>query len=85
MKVYRVKFSTDAKKGIKRLPEKIRDRVLVTIQELEMNPRPHNVKKLVGSKSWRVRVGDYRIVYEIHEREIFVMVIRVAHRKDVYR
>ena len=85
MKVYSVRFSSDAKKGLGRLPGKMQKRVLAAALALETNPRPHNVKKLVGRGYWRIRVGDYRLVYEIHEQEVLVMVIRVAHRKDVYR
>ncbi|MBP9667764.1 type II toxin-antitoxin system RelE/ParE family toxin [Candidatus Saccharibacteria bacterium] len=85
MKVYKIQFSSDAKKCITRLPKKAQDRIVAAAVALELNPRPHNVKKLVGQQLWRIRVGDYRIVYEIHDKEIFIMVVRVAHRKDAYR
>ena len=52
---------------------------------LELEPRPAGCRKLTGESRYRVRVGDYCIVYEVRDRELLVLVLRVAHRRDVYR
>jgi mRNA interferase RelE/StbE len=53
---------------------------------LIQNPRPPGVLKMSGADNlWRIRIGDYRVVYEIHDERLIVLVLRVAHRKDVYR
>lgn len=61
-------------------------RVVDAIDALTANPRPPGCVKLAGDESvWRVRVGSYRILYEIHEGRLVVLVIRIAHRREVYR
>jgi mRNA interferase RelE/StbE len=56
------------------------------MEELRTNPRPPGVVKLAGDDNlWRIRIGDYRVVYEIHDNRLIVLVLRVAHRKDVSR
>lgn len=63
-----------------------RERILRALIELETHPRPPGAKKLAGREDlWRIRVGDYRIVYEIHDRILLVLVVRVAHRHEAYR
>jgi mRNA interferase RelE/StbE len=52
---------------------------------LETNPRPADVKKLKGRDAWRIRVGDYRVIYEIHGRVLQILVITVGHRREIYR
>jgi mRNA interferase RelE/StbE len=67
------------------LPDEIVRRILARLTALESNPRPPDVKKLKGRNGWRIRVGDYRVIYEIHDRELQIMVITVGHRREVYR
>jgi mRNA interferase RelE/StbE len=58
----------------------------VAVLELSNEPFPHGVKKLIGSEfSYRIRVGDYRVVYEVFEKRLIVEIVRVRHRKDIYR
>ena len=61
------------------------ERVKNAIQALADDPRPSGCRKLVGREGWRIRVGDYRVVYEIGDRERVVTVLHIGHRKDVYR
>jgi mRNA interferase RelE/StbE len=64
----------------------LKRRVVDAIDALTANPRPPGCVKLAGDESvWRVRVGSYRILYEIHEGRLVVLVIRIAHRREVYR
>ena len=82
---YRVELTTAAAKQIKKLPGRDRERVLDAIEDLADEPRPHGAKKLVGEKTaWRLRVGDYRVIYDVHDKQLLVTVVRAAHRRDVY-
>ena len=84
--MYRVLLERSAEKDLGRLSSEIHDRVIVAIQSLATNPRPPSCWKLTGSKNdWRIRVGDYRIVYEIADEIRIVRVSRVRHRREVYR
>ncbi len=61
-------------------------RVVAAIRELADNPYPQGVKKLAGfDRTFRIRVGDYRVLYDIYENRLVIEIIRIRHRKDVYR
>jgi mRNA interferase RelE/StbE len=84
--MYRVLLERAAEKDLSRLPAETHDRVIEAIQALASNPRPVGCRKLTGSKhDWRIRVGDYRVVYEIADVIRVVRVNRVRHRREVYR
>ena len=71
---------------MQRLSDDVHDRVAEAISQLATTPRPHGSKKLKGTtNSWRVRVGDYRVLYDIADAVRIVRVYRVRHRKDVYK
>ena len=72
-------------KALDRLPDDVAKRVLDRLVELEDEPRPADAKELTGRPAWRIRVGDYRVIYEIHDRELRVVVVTVGHRREVYR
>ncbi|MGQ0576313.1 MAG: type II toxin-antitoxin system RelE family toxin [Pseudonocardia sp.] len=81
-----VTFHPDVYKQLQQLPRPAFVAALNVIIGLARDPRPAGVTKLVGSRSdWRVRIGEYRIVYEIDDRSATVTVMRVQHRRDVYR
>lgn len=85
MTAYRGEFTTAAAKEIRKLDPQIRRRILAGISELEREPRPPGVRKLAGyDNAWRVRVGDYRVLYEVIDDRVLVTIVRVAHRRDVY-
>lgn len=85
MTEYLVTFAASAKKELRDLPADIVARVIPRIRELSTNPRPVGSKKLRGYRNrWRIRVGDYRVVYAIDDEPGIVDVTRVAHRRDVY-
>ena len=84
--MYRILLERAAEKDLNRLAAQIHDRIITAIQTLARNPRPPGCRKLAGSKNdWRIRVGDYRVVYEIAEEIRIVRVNRVRHRREVYR
>lgn len=81
-----IEFHTEVLKDLQRLPRPAFGAALRAIVGLAQNPRPSDTKKLAGSTSdWRIRIGEYRIVYEIDDPAERVLVLRVAHRRDVYR
>ena len=61
------------------------EKFLARLAALETDPRPADVKKLKGRDAWRIRVGDYRVIYEIYDRVLRILVITVGHRREVYR
>lgn len=83
--MYRVEIRSRAEKDIEALPSRVRYRILETIATLGSEPRPNGVQKLAADGGYRVRVGDYRIVYEIADVARIVAITRVRHRRDVYR
>ncbi len=83
---YEVRIKSSALRELGRLAEQIRARVDQAIRALGAQPRPPGVQKLAGATNlYRIRVGDYRIVYQIQDRVLLVLVVRVGHRGDVYR
>ena len=84
--MYRVFLERAAEKDLKRLSSEVHDRVIIAIRGLASDPRPPGCRKLAGSRhDWRIRVGDYRVVYEIADEIRIVRVNRVRHRREVYR
>ena len=84
--MYEVYLERAAERDLKRLAAESFHRVIPSIEALGENPRPAGCRKLSGSKSdWRIRVGDYRVIYEIDDEEKAVWVMRVRHRREVYR
>ncbi len=84
--LYKVVVSRSAEKDLKRLSSTVFKRIAVKIDGLAENPRPFGSKKLKGTEDdfWRVRVGDYRIIYEIADEVKLVDIRRIRHRKEVY-
>ena len=82
---YQVILPKSVRKELNRLPDEIAGRILARLDGLETDPRPPDVKKLKGRDAWRIRVGDYRVIYEIHDRVLKILVITVGHRREVYR
>lgn len=85
MASYKVLIKRSAAKELERLPDKIRRQVVARISALAAQPRPAGCEKLTGEELYRVRQGDYRIIYSIADAELVVHVIRIANRRDVYR
>jgi mRNA interferase RelE/StbE len=84
--VYEVLLEQAAERDLKKLPSEMFKRIISKIKELARNPKPQWSRKIKGSKNdWRIRVGDYRILYEIDARAKKINVMRIRHRKDVYR
>ena len=84
---YAVLLESRAEKELKSLPENVLKRVDNKLQALSLNPRPRGAAKLKGKESegWRLRIGDYRILYQIDDKENAIHVYRVKHRREAYR
>lgn len=82
---YTVILAKSAQKQLDKLPDDTRGRVLRKLSTLEANPRSPDTKKLKGTDAYRVRVGDYRIIYEIEDGKLLILVIQIGHRREVYR
>ncbi|MHC5933374.1 type II toxin-antitoxin system RelE family toxin [Nostoc sp.] len=83
---YQIEFTKGANKQLKKLPSDIKERIDLKIEELAIEPRPVGVKKLADEESlYRIRVGGYRVIYQIFDNILLVSVIKVKHRREVYR
>ena len=86
MNQYDVQIMPKAQKDLDGFSDRLLSRFEEAILGLYENPRPQNSKKLSGGGSkWRIRVGDYRILYEVNDSEKIVKVYRIAHRREIYR
>jgi len=82
---YFLNFSKQAFKELEKISEPHYSRIKKAIYDLADNPRPHGYKKLQGIDGYRIRVGDYRIIYDIFDNELVVEIITLGNRKDIYR
>ena len=83
---YEIEVSSTAEKQLRKLSQKDQISILKRIQELSGEPRPNHSRKFRGQKNiYRVRVGNYRILYSIEDRRLTVIILKVGHRRDVYR
>ena len=83
---YSVHLAPAAERQLKALDKPTQQRIVRRLRKLEGNPRPHGVEKLSGSENFhRIREGDYRIIYTIKDKDLIVLVVKIGHRKDVYR
>lgn len=82
---YSVIFAKRASKRLERMDNTAARRIIAATEALGDNPRPRGARKIEGHDQWRIRVGDYRIIYEVHSDQLVVLVVKVGHRRDVYR
>ena len=82
---YRIFFKRSVEKDFRNIPKRDVKRILDRIMTLEDNPRPPGCEKLTGQERYRLRQGRYRIVYSIHDDELTIWVVKIDHRKGLYR
>lgn len=82
---YSIFIERYAQKQIMKLDKQVIPQIKKTISTLADDPRSHHCKKLKGEDAWRIRTGNFRIIYEIDDEEHIVTIISVGHRKDIYR
>ena len=84
MAEYKIYFKKSVCKDFRPIPKKDLKKVLKVIESLSKNPRPPGCQKLSGQEKYRLRQGQYRIIYSIQDDEISIWIVKVRHRKDVY-
>ena len=82
---YRISLLRRAQKELGELPHAVYERVCDSVRALGQDPRPPGCLKLAGREGWRIRVGEYRVIYEIDDEQQSVTVMHIGHRRDVYR
>lgn len=83
---YKIEISSTAEKALKKIPKKDLIKVIEAIQILSINPFPPGSRKLSGEDGvYRVRQGNYRIIYEVVDGKLIILVLKIGHRKDIYR
>jgi mRNA interferase RelE/StbE len=82
--MYKVEFSIAAEKQFDKLDNSVQERIISVLERCRIRPYPH-VKKLVNNQYFRLRAGDYRVIMDIKETELLILVIEVGHRKSIYK
>ena len=85
MAQYKILFRKSAAKELEKIPQPHLERIIDRIQTLADNPRPTGSEKLSGHDKYRIRQGSYRIVYSIQDLELTIWVVKIGHRRDIYR
>ena len=85
MEEYKIVFKNSVQKDLSKIPKKDVKRIISTIKSLAKDPRPIAAKKLSARERYRIRQGNYRILYSIEDDKLVVCVVKVGHRQDVYR
>lgn len=85
MEKYRITIKRSAAKELDNIPKRSLQRIVKRIQSLAENPRPQGSQKLTGQESFRVRQGDYRIVYSVDDKNSTIDIVKIGHRREVYR
>lgn len=83
---YKIEISTSAEKSLNKIPKKDLIKIIETIQILAISPFPEGCRKLKGEEAiYRVRKGNYRIIYQVENEKLIILVLKVGHRKDIYK
>ncbi len=85
MSKYNVSIKPSAQKDLAKVPAEDRQRIREAIEALRSTPRPHSCEKLTNVDAWRIRIGRYRVVYEIFDADVLVVVFKIGPRRDIYR
>ncbi len=81
---FEIEFAPSVKKDLKKINKPDVLRILEAIDKLQFDPKPQGSKKLVNEELYRIRLGVYRVVYEIHERKLTIHIVKIGHRKNIY-
>ena len=85
MAKYKILIKASAIKELEKVPKKSLEQIIKRIESLSENPRPEGSQKLSAQERYRIRQGDYRIIYRVYQKEILVLVLTIGHRKDIYK
>ena len=82
---YSIEFAKSVRKDLKKISNRDVKRILKAVLRLAADPRPSSSKKLMGEELYRIRVGVYRVIYEIHDGRLVVVIVKAGHRKGIYK
>lgn len=82
--MYELIYSPSALKQLGKLENNIKERILNSLERLRIRPESCDIKKLVGMKGYRIRVGDYRIIFDMEKQKLLILVLKIGHRKNIY-
>jgi len=82
---YAIEITRSAQKQLSKIERQEQKRIIENIRNLAENPRPQSCKKLSGRSAWRIRIGAYRVIYEIYDDHLLVLVLTIGHRREAYR
>lgn len=87
MESYKIVFKASAEKDLRKLPKTVLLSILAAIDALSVNPYPKGTKKLKGIAipSFRIRIGNYRVIYQVNNQELIVHIVEIGHRKEIYK
>lgn len=83
--MYTIEILVRAQRQLAKIVRSDRERIISAIESLAETPRPAGCKKLSGRPAWRIRIGDYRVIYEIEDNRLRVLVVEIGNRRDIYR
>lgn len=83
--MYKILLRRSSQRVLDKLPNKDFQSIIETIKRLGQSPRPRGIEKVINTGLWRIRQGDYRIVYSIDDKEKLVIIVRIGHRREIYR
>ena len=81
----KIEILPKAEKSLKTIPDHIRKKICAQIDQLAENPLPKNSKKLTGQPGYRIRIGDWRVLYIFNKQKKLIIIARIAHRREIYR
>ena len=81
---FQIEILRSAQKSLSRIQSQDQDRIIEAIRSLADEPRPHGCKKLSGRDAWRIRIGNYRVIYEIRESKLVILIVDIGHRREIY-
>lgn len=82
--MYELIYSPSALKQLEKLEHNIKERIIVALERLRIRPESCDIKKLVGMQGYRFRVGDYRIIFDMENNKLIILVLKIGHRKNIY-
>lgn len=82
--MYELVYSPAALKDLEKLDKPIQERILIALERLRIRPESCNIKRLVGMPGFRFRVGDYRVIFDMAQEKLHILVLKIGHRKNVY-
>ena len=85
MAEYKIYFKESVEKDIRNIPKKELTKIIRRIRKLATRPRPPGCEKLTDQENYRLRQGQYRIIYSVQDKDLTIFIVKIAHRKDIYR